>query len=511
MITRVRIAPSPTGSPHVGTAYMGLFNFAFAKSRKGAFILRIEDTDQTRSRPEYEIGIIQALKWIGLSWDEGPDIGGEFGPYRQSERTEIYRQHVEYLLRAGKAYRCFCTSERLAEMRRYQQENKLAEGYDGQCRNLTQNEIDAHLKNNESYVVRLQVPQEGVCVIKDRLRKEIRYDFNQIDDQILLKSDGFPTYHLANVVDDHLMNITHVIRGEEWLPSTPKHLLLYQAFGWEEPEFIHLPLLLNPDGSKLSKRKNPTSIDYYREAGFLPNALLNYLGLMSYSRPDQEEKFGLHEFVSDFDIDRVSLGGSIFDLQKLRWLNSRYIRENCTAEQLRDMLVEWRLNPEYFLKIIPMMKNRMHTLGDLVPACAFLFATDIHYDAEDLLSKNTKPEEVAEILQSVAFQLERVERWNAAEIEKAIDGIARFWSVPIREITSVMFVVISGAKVAPPLYESMALLGRDMTRRRLMTAIEMTGGIGRKKLKKLEERWQTWVDQAAAPITEEINDEQCKS
>jgi glutamyl-tRNA synthetase len=507
MITRVRIAPSPTGSPHVGTAYMGLFNLAFAKSRSGVFILRIEDTDQVRSRPEYETGIFRALRWVGLQWDEGPDVGGDYGPYRQSERTEIYRKHVDMLLQTGKAYRCFCTPERLAEMRRYQHANKLPEGYDGLCRDLSPEEIETRIKHNERYVVRLRVPKTGACVIRDRLRNEIRYDFSQIDDQILMKSDGFPTYHLANVVDDHLMKITHVIRGEEWVPSTPKHQLLYQAFGWELPEFIHLPLLLNPDGSKLSKRKNPTSIDYYRDAGFLPDALLNYLGLMSYSRPDQEEKFNLDEFVSDFDIDRISLGGSIFDLQKLRWLNARYIRENCTTEQIRDMLVEWRLNPEYLARIIPMMKNRMHTLGDLIPACSFLFATDIIYSQDDLIQKNMDPGHTAEVLQTVAFQFEQTENWNAAEIESSIDKTARFWNVPIRDITGMLFVVISGARVAPPLYDSMALLGRDMTRRRLMNAIELAGGIGRKKLKKLEEKWFAWDDQLVKGSLEEVHDE----
>ncbi len=319
---------------------------------------------------------------MGICWDEGPDVGGSYGPYRQSERTPIYQKYVRILLDNRKAYRCFCTAERLAEMRRHQHDNKLPEGYDGRCRNLTVEEIDAHFSNNDPFVVRLHVPDEGVCVIRDRLRSDICYDYNQIDDQILLKSDGFPTYHLANVVDDHLMGITHVIRGEEWVPSTPKHVLLYQAFEWELPEFIHLPLLLNPDGSKLSKRRNPTSIDYYRDAGFLPEALLNYLGLMSYSRPDQEEKFSLEAFISDFDIDRISLGGSIFDLKKLRWLNARYIRENYTPEQLWSKLAEWRLNPTFLSGLIPMMQNRMHTLGDLISPCAFLLSTDVTYDPD---------------------------------------------------------------------------------------------------------------------------------
>jgi glutamyl-tRNA synthetase len=489
MTVRVRIAPSPTGSPHVGTAYMGLFNYAFAKRNNGAFVLRIEDTDQARSRPEYEQGIYDALKWIGLTWDEGPQAGGDFGPYRQCERTEIYQRHVAILLENRRAYRCFCAPERLAEMRQYQRANKLAEGYDGQCRHLTSQEVRKRLKNGESHVVRLQVPDSGDCLIKDRLRGEIHYDFQQIDDQILLKSDGFPTYHLANVVDDHLMQISHVIRGEEWVSSTPKHILLYQAFEWTQPEFIHLPLLLNPDGSKLSKRKNPTSIEYYRDAGFLPKALLNYLGLMSYSRPDQKEKFSLDDFVSDFDIDRISLGGSIFDMQKLKWLNSRYIRENYSSEQLWETMEAWRLNKMYLSKMIPMMQNRMHTLGDLIPSCAFLLATDIEYNPELLQSKKMDSAMCAGVLQTMLLGLDAIDKWNQNEIKTITERVAALYNLPTRDITSLLFVAISGMKVAPPLYQSMELLGSDMSRRRIQNAITLLGGIGKKKLKKLEEKW----------------------
>ncbi|HPQ41578.1 MAG TPA: glutamate--tRNA ligase, partial [bacterium] len=421
MSVRVRIAPSPTGSPHVGTGYMALFNLAFARVHGGEFILRIEDTDQTRSRKEYEDAVFRALRWLGLDWDEGPDKGGPAGPYRQSERTDIYRQHVEMLMNAGEAYHCFCTPERLDAMRAHQRENKLPEGYDGHCRSLPADEVTRRLGNGEASVVRLRVPDSGTCVIRDRLRGEIRYDYAQIDDQILMKSDGFPTYHLANVVDDHLMRVTHVIRGEEWVPSTPKHVLLYEAFQWDLPEFIHLPLLLNPDGSKLSKRKNPTSIDYYRDAGYLPEALLNYLGLMSYSRPDQNEKFSLDAFASDFDINRISLGGSIFDLQKLRWLNSRYIREDFTPEQLWERLEAWRLNPGFMAQMVPMMQRRMQTLGDLIPACAFLLTTDVTYAPEDLVPKKREPSEIPEMLQVMALQMDRVVSWTTEELKEAME------------------------------------------------------------------------------------------
>ena len=276
MTVRTRIAPSPTGSPHIGTAYIALFNYAFARKNNGQFILRIEDTDQSRSTRESEREILDALNWIGIPWDEGPDKGGPCGPYRQSERAAIYLEHALRLVETGMAYPCFCTPERLDELRRSQAkagQDKL--GYDGLCASLDPAEAGRRMAAGEPHVIRLRVPAEGECAFKDRFREMVRIPWNTIDQQILLKSDGFPTYHLANVVDDHLMGITHVIRGEEWISSTPKHLLLYKAFGWTPPEFAHLPLLRNPDKSKLSKRKNPTSILYYRRAGYLPAACRN--------------------------------------------------------------------------------------------------------------------------------------------------------------------------------------------------------------------------------------------
>ena len=305
MTVRTRIAPSPTGDPHVGTAYVALFNMAFAHSQGGEFLLRIEDTDQVRSTPESEKAILDALHWLGLQWDEGPDNGGPKGPYRQSERSEIYRDHADQLLENGHAFRCFCSTERLDTLRQQQMENKHALGYDGHCMNLDKAEAMSRAESGESHVVRMQVPREGQCTFNDMLRGEITIDWSQVDLQVLLKADGMPTYHLANVVDDHLMEISHVIRGEEWINSAPKHILLYQYFGWETPVFCHLPLLRNVDKSKLSKRKNPTSILFYQRMGYLPEALLNYLGRMGWSMPDEREKFTLAEMLEVFDIQRV--------------------------------------------------------------------------------------------------------------------------------------------------------------------------------------------------------------
>lgn len=299
---RVRVAPSPTGDPHVGTAYQALFNHAFAKRHGGKFVLRIEDTDQARSSLASETAILESLNWLGITWDEGPDVGGQYGPYRQSERLEIYQEHVQQLLTEGHAYRDFSSREELEEHRKEQSQTKEFSTYNRRFRDMNEQDARHRAEAGEAHTVRLRVPLDGDCVMQDVLRGEIRREWALVDDQILLKSDGFPTYHLANVVDDRLMKITHVIRGEEWINSLPKHLLLYQCFGWDPPQFCHLPLLRNNDQNKtkLSKRRNPTSINYYRAAGYLPEALLNFLALMGTSRADGEEKMGVREFVDQF-------------------------------------------------------------------------------------------------------------------------------------------------------------------------------------------------------------------
>ena len=322
----VRIAPSPTGDPHVGTAYIGLFNYAFAKHNQGDFLLRIEDTDRTRFSGDSEQQIFDSMKWLGLNYDEGPDVGGDKGPYRQSERFHIYKEYAEKLVEKGEAYYCFCTSERLQKLRDRQVAMKQAPGYDGHCRNLTAEEVKSKLEAGEAYVIRLRMPYEGETIVKDELRGNIIFENSKIDDQVLLKSDGFPTYHLANIVDDYLMGITHVIRAEEWIASTPKHIQLYKAFGWEEPKWYHMPLLRNADKTKISKRKNPVSLNYYREEGYLREGLLNFLALMGWSLGGDKEIFTLDEMIENFSFDRISLGGPVFDLVKLGWVNNHHMR-----------------------------------------------------------------------------------------------------------------------------------------------------------------------------------------
>lgn len=323
---RVRIAPSPTGDPHVGTAYIGLFNYAFAKHNQGDFLLRIEDTDRTRFSGDSEQQIFDSMKWLGLNYDEGPDVGGDKGPYRQSERFHIYKEYAEKLVEKGEAYYCFCTSERLQKLRDRQVAMKQAPGYDGHCRNLTAEEVKSKLEAGEAYVIRIRMPYEGETIVKDELRGNIIFENSKIDDQVLLKSDGFPTYHLANIVDDYLMGITHVIRAEEWIASTPKHIQLYKAFAWEEPKWYHMPLLRNADKTKISKRKNPVSLNYYREEGYLREGLLNFLALMGWSLGGDKEIFTLDEMIENFSFDRISLGGPVFDLVKLGWVNNHHMR-----------------------------------------------------------------------------------------------------------------------------------------------------------------------------------------
>src|SRR5450432_2487207 len=375
---KVRIAPSPTGDPHVGTAYIALFNYAFAKKHDGKFILRIEDTDRTRSTPESEAAILRALHWVGLQWDEGPDIGGPFGPYRQSERAGIYQREILPLLASGAAYRCFCTAERLEAIRHEQRRQGLFVGYDGLCRGRPRAESEARVAAGEAHVVRMAMPRTGETVFVDRLRGEVKFDNAQIDDQILMKSDGFPTYHFANVVDDHLMAITHVIRAEEWLSSTPKHVVLYQAFGWQAPEWVHMPLLRNADKSKISKRKNPVSLDYYQDAGFLPEALLNYLGTMGWSISGDREKFTLDEMVEAFDFGRVSLGGPVFDLVKLSAMNADYLRALDDAG-IVARLRQWRMSDAHLQSLVPLVRERIQRLDEFIPLADIFFSGDLDY------------------------------------------------------------------------------------------------------------------------------------
>ncbi len=473
---RTRIAPSPTGDPHVGTAYVALFNYALAKKHGGQFILRIEDTDRTRSNTASEEMIFEALRWLGLEWDEGPDVGGPSGPYRQSERSEIYTEHVERLVASGDAYPCFCTRERLTELRAHQRENKLALGYDGFCRQVVPEEAAARRSAGEEHVIRLAMPDEGESTVVDLLRGTISIDNAQVDDQVLVKSDGFPTYHLANVVDDHLMGITHVIRAEEWISSLPKHVRLYEAFGWDLPVFCHLPLLRNADKSKISKRKNPVSLNHFKRAGFLPEAMLNYLALMGWTMPDEREEFSLDRFISEFTLERISLGGPVFDLDKLTWLNGKYLRELEAAEILERLKEQW-LSDEYLLKVLPLAHERIDTLQDFFAYAGFFFTGDVEYDEKartKLLAKGKNGPQTAKLFRGLLEDfMDPILVWTVESIEDALRRFCEKNEVTAKEVFMAVRVAVTGRTATPPLFDTMAVLGKEVCRSRMRRAMEV--------------------------------------
>jgi glutamyl-tRNA synthetase len=487
---RVRVAPSPTGDPHVGTAYIALFNLCFARKLGGKFILRIEDTDQSRSTAESEATILSSLKWLGLDWDEGPDVGGPFGPYRQSEREDIYAKYAHQLIDSGKAFYCYRTPEELDQLRTERREQGIQKAFKASDLQLPAEEVTKRKAAGQKPVVRMVVPEEGVCKIQDRLRGEIEMDWDNVDAQILLKADGMPTYHLANVVDDHLMEITHVIRGEEWINSAPKHQLLYEYFGWDMPELCHMPLLRNPDKSKLSKRKNPTSINFYRDAGFLPEALLNYLGRMGWSMPDESEKFSLNEMIEHFDIDKLSLGGPVFDQEKLRWLNGMWIREDLSATEFVQRYGDWAFPPEKVKAIVPLIHERVETLADVAPLTALFFNSLPLLDESTFEELKLDRETQIKILQFVSWKLDTQVSWARDDLYQVLNTLAEAMEIKLRDFLQPLFVAMSGSKVCPPLFDTMAVLGPDLTRARVRHALECLGGVSKKGLKNLEREYR---------------------
>ncbi|WP_447555714.1 glutamate--tRNA ligase [Vreelandella sp. EE22] len=490
MTVRTRIAPSPTGDPHVGTAYIALFNLCFARKLGGEFILRIEDTDRVRSTPESEQMILDSLRWLGLEWDEGPDVGGPHGPYRQSERGDIYARHAQQLIDTGHAFKCYRTSEELDELREARKEAGLHLALKPADLALDAEEQAHREANDWPYVVRMNVPSEGVCVVNDMLRGTIEVDWAQVDAQILVKSDGMPTYHMANVVDDRLMGITHVLRGEEWINSAPKHQLLYEYFGWEMPTLCHMPLLRNPDKSKLSKRKNPTSINYYRRMGFLPQAVTNYLGRMGWSMPDEREKFSLSEMMASFDIQRVSLGGPVFDLEKLTWLNGVYIREDLDDDALLMALREWAFNEEYVRQILPQVRTRVETLSQVAPLAGHFFSGLPAIKEEDFESVKLEREELVKLLQFLVWRFEAVSGWNKESLLAEVQALAGAFDLKMKVFLAPVFIAVTGSSASTSVMDAMAILGSDVTRARLRHAIDVLGGVSKKQAKRFEKEFR---------------------
>jgi glutamyl-tRNA synthetase len=470
---RLRIAPSPTGDPHVGTAYMSLFNLAFARHEGGQFVLRVEDTDRARWQADSEQQIYDTLRWLGLDWDEGPDIGGPFAPYRQSERLEFYRPVAEALLAAGHAYQCWCSPERLAEMRADQQRAKRPTGYDRLCLGKTRDERALLPGFAPTPVVRMLVPPDVPLMFDDLIRGEVRAPVP--DDQVLVKTDGFPTYHLANVVDDHAMGITHVVRGEEWISSTPKHLLIYDWMGWQRPAFAHMPLLRNADKSKISKRKNPAArLTWFVTEGFLPEALCNFLGLMGYSLPDDREVFGFEDMVASFDWGRVNPVGPVFDVNKLRWLSGHYIRE-LTVGDLAGRITAFMgvsgADAEMVTRATPLVQERIATLREAADMVRFLVVGEaFSVDAEAAathLGERARP-----ALSAAHSALQELGAFDAAAIEAALrEAIVEGLGLKAKHAFSSVRVAVTGSAISPPLFESIELLGRETTLARLGSAL----------------------------------------
>ena len=474
---RLRVAPSPTGDPHVGTAYMSLFNLAYARKTGGAFVLRIEDTDRARYVEASEQQIYDTLAWLGLRWDEGPDIGGPYAPYRQSERLDTYRPYVEQLIAQGHAYECWCSAERLAEMRADQAASKQATtGYDRLCLGKTREQRAELPGFSPTPVVRMLIPEDAPETFDDLIRGTVHAP--RPDDQVILKADGFPTYHMAVVVDDHLMGITHVVRGEEWISSTPKHVLLYEWLGWEQPRFAHMPLLRNTDKSKISKRKNPAArLEWFREQGYLPEALRNFLQLLGYPpAADDSEVSTFDEFVAGFEWSKVNTVGPVFDLDKLTWLNGHYIR-TLTTDVLADRIVEHlRYTGEWddaddgrtdlMRRAAPLIQERLTLLSEALGKVAFAFGGDDI--AIEPAAQAALPAESRQILGLARDALAALPTWDTASIEDALRAAllegaglkARVAFGPVR-------IAITGSKVSPPLFESLELIGRDSTLARL--------------------------------------------
>ena len=489
MTVRTRVAPSPTGDPHLGTAYMALFNCAFAKKHGGQFVLRIEDTDQTRSTPESEQVILDALHWMGLKWDEGPDIGGTCGPYRQSERLDHYAACAAELVEHGHAFHCFCSTDRLADLRRTQQSAGETPRYDGHCIGMDEGDKTRRIASGEAHVIRLRVPDDGECTFEDGLRGAITIPWQQVDMQVLVKSDGFPTYHLAVVVDDHMMDITHVLRGEEWISSVPKHVLLYQYFGWDMPSHYHLPLLRNTDQTKMSKRRNPTSINYYRHCGYLPEVLMNYLALMGWSMPDEREIFRFDEMVEAFDVDRMSTSAPVFDTEKLNWLNGQYIRD-MSSSAFMDRIAEWAVNRERLAELVPLIQERTERFIDLLPQVDYLLGERAEVSQASFVHKSLDEADCLRILDHSLRTLDRVRVWQHDDIFAELKSLAEAMDVKFRDFLFPLFVAVSGREVSLPLFDSIGFLGSDLTRTRIRTAIDALGGLSKKESRRLELAFQ---------------------
>lgn len=463
MSVRTRIAPSPTGSPHIGTIFQALIDYVLARQSDGSFLVRIEDTDQARKIDGAEEEILSYLSYYGLQPDEGPGIGGAYGPYRQSERLEIYAEHAQQLLDAGHAYHCFCSAERLAAVRQSMQNEGKPPMYDKHCRTLDPEEA-ATRAMSEPHVVRMKVPEGETISFVDAIRGEITFESSVVDDQVLMKSDGYPTYHLAVVVDDHLMEITHTVRGEEWISSAPKHVLLYRYFGWDMPVFIHTPLLRNPDRSKLSKRHSHTAASWYKDKGYLPEAVINFLASRVWNHPNEVEVYGLDEIVKHFSVETMHIQGPIVDLNKLNWLNGQWIRsldDDALLERLEPFL-DHAIEREHLNAILALVKDRLVVLSD-IQGLIHYFVSDPTVP-EDLLLKQSRMDASATktYLKQVVAVLDRQNAWEGVVLETTLRELQESLGLKPKHAFMTIRVALTGETKTPPLFDVMEVLGKDV-------------------------------------------------
>ena len=488
---RVRYAPSPTGIPHVGNIRTALFNWLFARHMGGSFIVRIEDTDQARKVEGAVEAILESLAWLGIDWDEGPEAGGQgergaFGSYFQSRRKEtgLYERYARQLVDGGHAYVCDCTPQRLDTMREAQRAAGQAPGYDRRCRNLDAQVRAAQAANSDPKVVRFKIPETGETTFHDLIRDDVTFRNALLDDFVLLKSDGYPTYHLANVTDDHLMEITHVLRAEEWLPSTPRHVLLYQALGWTPPLFAHLPMILGPDRSKLSKRHGATALLEYRDQGFLPSAMLNFLALLGWSLDDKTEMFTSDELIKQFDIERIGKTGAIFNKEKLEWLNGVYVRKLSAVELAQSMTpfleaqsglppdVTRPVDQAYLARIVPLVQERVKRLNEAAELTSFFFSDGPAPQAADLVQKGMDNAATHRALEAAMARLGAIVPWDAPSLEQALRALAEELQVKTGQLFGALRFAATGSKATPPLFDTLAVLGRERVLLRLRRAVQ---------------------------------------
>ncbi|MBI2831225.1 MAG: glutamate--tRNA ligase [Chloroflexi bacterium] len=485
---RVRYAPSPTGFPHVGNIRTALFNWLFARHHGGSFIVRIEDTDVARTVEGAVEAILDGLRWLGLDWDEGPEVGGNHGPYFQSQRLKRYQEAADRLVAQGNAYRCYCSSERLDQMRAEQVKHKQPPGYDRACRTLTAEECGIREGQGIVPVVRFKVPLTGQTRTNDLIRGEVVFENSTLDDFVLLKSDGYPTYHLANIVDDHEMKVSHVLRAEEWLSSLPRHLLLYQAMGYQPPLFAHLPMILGTDRSKLSKRHGAVSITEYKEMGYLPETMVNFLALLGWSLDDKTEIMSREQLVQGFSLERVSRTAAIFNIEKLNWMNGVYIRTltiDDFAQRSLPLLdkklpaqVKRPLSLDYIRQLAPLFQERARTLAEVPELSDFFFVDELEYDAALLVGKKSTRESTLRCLEASRERILKLDRFDKESLEGSLRPLAEELGVKTGELFGALRTATTGRTAAPPLFETMAVLGKDLCLKRIDVALDKLRGMG---------------------------------